>query len=418
MAVATPTYSLYRNGTLAGTYEWISGEPIVIPLNELGIGIYNYTILATDGLGDEVVDEVMVTVQNTLPTITGPADLEIAFEDRNRNLEWTVVDPNVVSPNYTIYLNGTLNVTGTWTSGTKIAMSLGNFPSGTFNITIVAADGHGATIEDQVTLTILPPNEVIPLTIHILTPANETVYRSAFGIPLAFEIRGDGTCQSYWYQLNGDEWVEISGNTSINLFQPGTQTIRVKALTDANENITSTNHTFYLVLQPNPQAGLEVIASTTVQKFVQNSMVQVKITIRNTGQIRLNNIHLRFDPSYSTHQIRSNYFKQVIGGLAPGEEITYTMDVWMLRTVEKMNFTGNLIADDLYVRVNFELKADGSESTINLAWPIGGAGAVFAGVVVYSVYRKKSSGKPKDQPPRDSRGVPEPTMDNDVEFLL
>ncbi|MCP4761633.1 MAG: hypothetical protein GY870_07615, partial [archaeon] len=60
-----PTYSLIQNGSEVITDEpWISGEPIVINIDNLNIGRYNFTIYFDDGLGEIISDEVFVTVNS------------------------------------------------------------------------------------------------------------------------------------------------------------------------------------------------------------------------------------------------------------------------------------------------------------------------------------------------------------------
>ena len=61
------TYAIYRNGTLIATGSWTSGTPVTIAIDDLAAGIYNYTIVATDGLGGSVQSSVLVTVTPQTP---------------------------------------------------------------------------------------------------------------------------------------------------------------------------------------------------------------------------------------------------------------------------------------------------------------------------------------------------------------
>jgi parallel beta-helix repeat protein len=414
------TYLLLINGTANITANWTSGVAVTYSLESLTVGTYNFTIIATDGFGLDIRDEVWVTIGNTIPVITQLADLILKYDERDHILAWRITDPNTNNASYTLKINGTIEAVMPWASGINVTYSLGAFEAGTYNITIQALDGYGAVVEDQVIVIIQIPIVIIPLSIHILTPANETVYRTAFDIPLNFETKGNGTFTKFWYQLNTEDWVEINGNTTINLFEPGVQNIQIKGLSDAEENITSTTHTFYLFIQTNPQAGLEVKASTTANNFNQGSMIQVTISIKNTGQVRLNTIYLRLQPYTNIYRIYSNAYIQVPSGLDPGQSYSYIMNVMVSRTSKTLNFTGNLNAEDLYVSVNFELNTSEDESVMNLSWPIGGASAAVGGVVIYSVYRsKKNKSNPgKGNEKGNGKSLPEPTMNDDVEFLL
>lgn len=56
------SYMIYRNGTRVSNGTWSSGVAVSINVDGLGIGKYNYTIVASDGVGGSVQDTVLVTV--------------------------------------------------------------------------------------------------------------------------------------------------------------------------------------------------------------------------------------------------------------------------------------------------------------------------------------------------------------------
>nr|MDO8111391.1 hypothetical protein [Candidatus Sigynarchaeota archaeon] len=59
---AGTTYTIYRNWTRLETLAWTSDMPASINVDGLAVGTYNYTMIADDGLGNVVVDSVIVTV--------------------------------------------------------------------------------------------------------------------------------------------------------------------------------------------------------------------------------------------------------------------------------------------------------------------------------------------------------------------
>ena len=62
-------YRIYRNDTLLANGNWnSSGESISINLDSLDIGIYNYTIIVQDVLGNTVSDLVFITVESETTT--------------------------------------------------------------------------------------------------------------------------------------------------------------------------------------------------------------------------------------------------------------------------------------------------------------------------------------------------------------
>lgn len=61
--VPPATYSVFRNGTSVQAGSWVSGVPFSIDVDGLTPGVYNYTIIASNGLGNSSSDLVWVTVR-------------------------------------------------------------------------------------------------------------------------------------------------------------------------------------------------------------------------------------------------------------------------------------------------------------------------------------------------------------------
>ena len=62
---------LYKNGTPGLGLWWMSGVPVTFYLGNLDAGIYNFTVVANDGIGGTSQDTVIVTVKpNTIPAST------------------------------------------------------------------------------------------------------------------------------------------------------------------------------------------------------------------------------------------------------------------------------------------------------------------------------------------------------------
>lgn len=58
-------YIVYQNGTMVTPGTWTNGDDIIINVDELEPGNYNYTIIVSDGFGGYATDEVLVTVIST-----------------------------------------------------------------------------------------------------------------------------------------------------------------------------------------------------------------------------------------------------------------------------------------------------------------------------------------------------------------
>src|SRR5271157_3938054 len=69
-------YTVYRNGVAVAAGSWTSGTPVILNIDGLFVGSYNFTIVAYDGLGGSVQDTVFVTVvaANQHPYLSTPFD--------------------------------------------------------------------------------------------------------------------------------------------------------------------------------------------------------------------------------------------------------------------------------------------------------------------------------------------------------
>ncbi len=155
--VVNPSYKIYQNDVEIKGDFWNSGVSIVISISDLTQGTYEIEFLAEDGLGGQVSDEVLIHVTappNTNPTITTPEDIKVVAGTSGVTINWTVTDPNIGVTAYKIYRNGTEIASATWISGKEIAISLEGLTVGDYNYTIVAEDGLGGVVKDEVLVTV------------------------------------------------------------------------------------------------------------------------------------------------------------------------------------------------------------------------------------------------------------------------
>ena len=87
-------------------------------------------------------------------SINNPENLTFDVGQTGHNITWVITDTTISTPEYTIYRNGTMNATGSWTSDTPIIVDLDLFDVGIYNFTIIATDGYGGMAEDEVIVTI------------------------------------------------------------------------------------------------------------------------------------------------------------------------------------------------------------------------------------------------------------------------
>jgi len=158
-SIASGTYIVYKNGTINSSGTWLPGENIFIDIDGLPLGTYNYTIFVIDSYGLFKTDTVLVTVVSLLPpSITSPADLECDEGSVGNYIRWIATD---LSPGtYYLYLNGVLNSTGIWSSGTEISINVDGHPIGTYNYTLVVTDQYGNSASDTVFVSVEESEEI------------------------------------------------------------------------------------------------------------------------------------------------------------------------------------------------------------------------------------------------------------------
>jgi len=151
-----PTYYVYRNNTLNETNSWESSIPVVINIDGLPIGSYEYRIEAHNG---EVIEEDVVMVIVSLGTeISHPADVTYVEGSIGNSIIWNITAYKLINSIYYMYRNNTLNNTNSWESGVPINISVDGLSTGVYEYRIEAHNGDDI-VEDIVILSVIPKEE-------------------------------------------------------------------------------------------------------------------------------------------------------------------------------------------------------------------------------------------------------------------
>lgn len=144
-------YIVYQNGTVLTSPTW-DGSDIVVYINGLSSGVYNYTINAVDTSGNSGSDTVLVTVIDvTNPTVDSPSDITYVEGETGNSIVWT---PNELHKDtYQILQNGTEVESGDWDSAT-IVYDVDGLSEGTYNLTLVVFDESGNSASDTVIVVV------------------------------------------------------------------------------------------------------------------------------------------------------------------------------------------------------------------------------------------------------------------------
>ncbi|MHA1224301.1 MAG: right-handed parallel beta-helix repeat-containing protein [Candidatus Heimdallarchaeaceae archaeon] len=160
-------YKIYRNDTEIQTGTWSSGIPISLSIDGLSVGVYNYTILLNDTLGNTIKDTVWVTVTENFPPylISNTEDFSYVEGTTGHVINWYTETDD--SGTYWIYLDDVQIETHELGNGVDIIISVDGLSAGSYNYTIVLEDSVGQIAKDTVWVTVeinlnLPPEITSP----------------------------------------------------------------------------------------------------------------------------------------------------------------------------------------------------------------------------------------------------------------
>ncbi len=207
-------YKIFRNGTLLHSDSW-NGDAVVIGIDGLSPGLYNYTAVVYDTSGNCVSDAVMVHVTErivdlTPPTLTQPDDLCYELGTPSNSIQWDVSDEN--PGQYTIYRNGAIVKTGSWQSS-SVGLGVDGLLEGVYNCTIEVFDSFGNSAVDTVFVTVDPSiaptiNDIEEILYEEDETGNKLRWTPSDAHPDFYEIFRDGTLikTGVWYGFG----IEIS----------------------------------------------------------------------------------------------------------------------------------------------------------------------------------------------------------------
>jgi hypothetical protein len=201
-SIGTTSYVVYRNTTTTyQTGSWSSGSPISISLNGLAVGYHNFTIVANDGLGGSVSDEVWIRI-NDRPVLTTPSDFSYAESTTGHTISWTVTDTifgDAGSRTYSITNNTVLTDSGTWSNGVPIVLDVDHLAIGEYTYVITVNDGLGGTRSDTVVVTVTAASGPV-----ITSPPDVTYLQGTTGHQIQWTINdGSVTVPTYWIRVDG-----------------------------------------------------------------------------------------------------------------------------------------------------------------------------------------------------------------------
>jgi C4-type Zn-finger protein len=149
-------YSIYKNAIQLNSSGWISGTPIDIDIDGLGVGVYNYTIYVQDQSGNYAIDSVEVTVieENGAPSIVViPTNFSYPEESAGNFITWMAIHN---SPDmYIVRLDGEITIINTWINNTEVNINVDGHTIGDYNYTVAIYETTGNYTQFTVMVTVL-----------------------------------------------------------------------------------------------------------------------------------------------------------------------------------------------------------------------------------------------------------------------
>ncbi len=181
------SYEILRNGAVLYSGIW-TGSSIVINVDGLALGLFNYTVQVSDTSGNTATDTVFVTViDTTSPSINGPAATDYLYDSTGNSIVW--VGSDILPMSYQILRNGAVIDSGIW-DGSDITISIDGLEPGEYNFTIAVIDTSGNTATHTTIVTVTQPLDVVGMLLE-----NWAILVTAVSV-LAFVILGSRVCRS------------------------------------------------------------------------------------------------------------------------------------------------------------------------------------------------------------------------------
>ena len=143
-------YTIYDNyGSLVGSGNWTSGNPITLNVDYLSSGTYYYTLTVYDNSSYSATNTVYVYVSASIPSVSSYGDIYYTEGSTGNQITWYAYDSN---PNtYTIYdNNGYLVASGSWSSGSPINYNVDYLSAGSYYYTLTVYNTAGNSASNTV----------------------------------------------------------------------------------------------------------------------------------------------------------------------------------------------------------------------------------------------------------------------------
>ncbi|MCH8906174.1 MAG: hypothetical protein IH840_03710 [Candidatus Heimdallarchaeota archaeon] len=217
-------YTIYRNDVAISFSLWGS-TLVIISVDFLNIGTYNYTIQAFDNSERSVRDTVFITVVDTIaPTVSFPADITYIEGTTGNIITWTPSDPKPSI--YIVTQDGTQYKSGSWSNGVDIVVNIDGLTLGTYSFTITVTDSSNNEASDTVMVIVTSGVATNPT---VTSPPDQSYVEGSTGNSISWTATDDDpgtyTITNNSVEITSGNWVSgIPIALSIDELGPDTYT--------------------------------------------------------------------------------------------------------------------------------------------------------------------------------------------------
>ena len=314
------TYTIFVDGTFNSQTASVSPDlNTTLELNAIADGIHRIVVQATDSIGRSRNSTMLfLRIDNAPPITTFLTQNGSMYGTSEVTIRFNITDFLSTDLSYTVYLDGSVNTSGTTTNGTGANVTFGGLTEGAHAVIVQASDEVGNTA-NSTTLTFYvdfsPP-------IPNITTANGSWFNT--GAPqISFNITDNlDSVLNYSFfvdgaiNVNGSVVNASAGTATLSGLTEGDRTIILQAFDDAGNYANSTPITIRIdltapnvtLLSPANDTNLTVASATLNFTASDNFASTLACSVRLDGTIvQSDNLSNGSSASYTASGLTSGY---------------------------------------------------------------------------------------------------------------
>ena len=152
----SPWYSLYVNGSIVNsTIPWTNNENISLPLASYPSGNYIFMLAVSNGIDPVQFSNISVIIlADGAPNVVPSGNISYTLGTTGHVIGWTLSSGNLYNGTYTLYVNGVINQTGSWTSGQNLLVNVDGLSAGTYQYSLIVNDGINGITNSTMLVTV------------------------------------------------------------------------------------------------------------------------------------------------------------------------------------------------------------------------------------------------------------------------